>query len=131
MKDEVSVNACTDALRREIRRSRLQKDELLKAESALNFPKVAELFRVIDSSTLTAVVDESIKEKIESGQRVLTQELQNGSVQIYGSRAKEWALREFNHMPGLFSWELDYDPFLGFMAGVLPLVDGGANGYVI
>ena len=127
----VSVNACTDALRREIRRSRLQKDELLKAESALNFPKVAELFRVIDSSTLTAVVDESIKEKIESGQRVQTQELQNGSVQIYGSRAKEWALREFNHMPGLFSWELDYDPFLGFMAGVLPLVDGGANGYVI
>lgn len=128
---QVGVNACTEALRREIRRSRLQKDELLKAENALNFPKVAELFRVIDSSTLTAIIDEFLKEQIESGQRVLTQELQNGSVQIYGSRAKEWALREFDCMPGLFSWELGYDPFLGFMAGVLPLVDGGANGYMI
>ena len=128
---QVGVSACTEALRREIRRSRLQKDELLKAEGALNFPKVAELFRVIDSPTLTAVVDESIKEKIEYSQRVLTQDLQNGSVQIYGSRATEWALREFDRLPGLFSWELDYDPFLGFMAGVLPLVDGGADGYML
>ncbi|MDD9974422.1 MAG: CRISPR-associated endonuclease Cas3'' [Gemmatimonadota bacterium] len=128
---QVGVSACTEALRREIRRSRLQKDELLKAEDALNFPKVAELFRVIDSPTLTAVIDESIKEKFEYGQRVLTQDLQNGSVQIYGSRATEWALREFDRLPGLFSWELDYDPFLGFMAGVLPLVDGGADGYML
>ena len=127
----VSVSSCTEALRREIRRSRLKKDELVKAEYALNFPKVAELFRVIDSPTLTAVVDETLKEKIESSQRLLSQELQNGSVQIYGSRASEWALREFDHMPGLFAWELDYDSFLGFMAGVLPLVDGGAKGYVV
>ena len=127
----VGVSSCTEALRREIRRSRLKKDELLKAESALNFPKVAELFRVIDSPTLTAVVDEPLKEKIESGQRLPSQELQNGSVQIYVSRASEWGLREFNRMPGLFAWELGYDPFLGFMAGVLPLVDGGANGYMV
>ena len=127
----VSVSSCTEALRREIRRSRLKKDELLKAECALNFPKVAELFRVINSPTLTAVVDESLREMIESGQRLPSQELQNGSVQIYGSRASEWALREFDHMPGLFAWELGYDPFLGFMAGVLPLVDGGAKGYVV
>ena len=127
----VGVSSCTEALRREIRRSRLKKDELVKAEYALNFPKVAELFRVIDSPTLTAVVDEILKEKIESGQRLPSQELQNGSVQIYGSRASEWALREFDHMPGLFAWELDYDPFLGFMTGVLPLVDGGAKGYVV
>ncbi len=127
----VSVSSCTEALRREIRRSRLKKDELLKAECALNFPKVAELFRVINSPTLTAVVDESLREMIESGQRLPSQELQNGSVQVYGSRASEWALREFDHMPGLFAWELGYDPFLGFMAGVLPLVDGGETGYIV
>ena len=127
----VGVNSCTEALRREIRRSRLKKDELLKAECALNFPKVAELFRVIDSPTLTAVVDKTLQETIESGKCVPSQELQNGSVQIYASRAGEWALREFDHMPGLFAWELGYDPFLGFMAGVLPLVDGGAKGYVV
>ena len=127
----VGVNSCTEALRREIRRSRLKKDELLKAECALNFPKVAELFRVIDSPTLTAVVDKTLQEAIESGKCVSSQELQNGSVQIYASRAGEWALREFDHMPGLFAWELGYDPFLGFMAGVLPLVDGGAKGYVV
>ena len=104
---------------------------MLKAERAFDFPKVAELFRVIDSPTLTAVVDETLKEAIESGQRVTNQELQNGSVQIYTSRASEWTVREFDQVPGLFAWELDYDPFLGFMAGVLPLVDGGAQGYVV
>ena len=128
---QVGVSSCTEALRREIRRSRLKTDELVKAECALNFPKVDELFRVIDSLTLTAVVDDILKEKIESGQYLPSQDLQNGSVQIYRSRASEWALREFDHLPGLFVWELDYDPFLGFMAGVLPLVDGGAEGYII
>lgn len=129
--ERVGVSSCTEALRREIRRSRLKKDELLKAECALNFPKVAEFFRIIDSPTLTAVVDETLKETIESGQRVPSQELQNGSVQIYESRTREWTVREFEHVPGLFAWELGYDPFLGFMAGVLPLVDGSAKGYVI
>lgn len=128
---QVGVAWCTEALQREIRRSRLKKDELLKAERARNFPRVAELFRVIDSPTLTAVVYEILKEKIESGQPLPSQELQNGSVQIYGSRASEWALREFERMPGLFAWELEYDSFLGFMAGVLPLIDGGAEGYIV
>ena len=128
---QVGVSSCTEALRREIRRSRLKKDELLKAERAWDFPKVAELFRVIDSPTLTAVVDKALKEKVEAGQRVPSQELQNGSVQIYTSRAREWALREFDYMPGLFSWELEYTPFLGFMAGVLPLIDGGEMGYIM
>ena len=127
----VGVNFCTEALRREIRRSRLKKDEVFKAERALNFPKVAEIFRVIDSPTLTVLVDETLKETIESGQRVSNQEIQNGSVQIYGSRSREWAIREFDHVPGLFAWELRYDSFLGFMAGVLPLVDGSTKGYVI
>ena len=127
----VGVSYCTEALRREIRRSRLKMDELIKEECAMNFPRVAELFRVIDSPTVTALVDAVLKEKIESRQSLSSQELQDGSVQIYGSRASEWALREFDHMPSLFAWELDYDPFLGFMAGVLPLVDGGAKGYVV
>lgn len=129
---QVGVSSCTEALRREIRRSRLEKDDLLKAERNCNFPKVAELFRVINSpTTLTAVVDEALKENIESGQYVPSQELQSGSVQIYTSRAREWAVREFDHAPGLFAWDLEYDPFLGFMAGVLPLIDGGAKGYVV
>ena len=129
---QVGVSSCTEALRREIRRSQLKKDELLKAERAFSFPKVAELFRVIDSpTTMTAVVDRTLKEKISSGETVPNKKLQDGSVQIYGTRMNEWGVREFDHLPGLFAWELGYDPFLGFMAGVLPLVDGGASGYVI
>ncbi len=127
----VGVNFCTEALRREIRRSRMKKDELLKAECVLNFPKVAELFRVIDSQTQTVVVEKTLKDAIESGQDVPSQQLQNGSVEIYNSRTIDWAVREFDHVPGLFAWELEYDPFLGFMAGVLPLVDGGTKGYVV
>ena len=129
---QVGVNSCTKALRREIRRSRMKKDEVLKAERALNFPKVAELFRVIDSpTTLTAVVEETLKARIQSGQHVPNRELQNGSVQVYGSRVRDWGVREFDHVPGLFAWELEYNPFLGFMSGVLPLIDGGAKGYIL
>lgn len=128
----VGVSFCTEALRREIRRSQLRKAELLKAERGCNFPKVAELFRVIDSpTTVTTVVDRTLKEKISLGERVSNKQLQDGSVQIYGTRIGEWGVREFDHLPGLFAWELGYDPFLGYMAGVLPLVDGGAMGYVI
>lgn len=129
---QVGVSSCTEALRREIRRSQLRKDELLKAEREFNFPKVAELFRVIDSpTTVTAVVDRTLKDRISSGESVPSKQLQDGSVQIYGTRIQEWGVREFDHLPGLFAWELGYDSFLGFMAGVLPLVDGGAMGYVI
>lgn len=71
------------------------------------------------------------KEKISLRERVSNKQLQDGSVQIYGTRIGEWGVREFDHLPGLFAWELGYDPFLGFMAGVLPLVDGSAMGYVI
>ena len=117
----VGVKSCTEALRREIRRSWMKKNELLKAECALNFPKVAELFRVIDSPTVTAVADKTLQKTIDSGRHVSSQEIQNGSVQIYESRAREWAVREFDYMPGLLRWELEYEPFLGFMAGVLKL----------
>lgn len=128
---QVGVSSCTEALRREIRRSLLRKDDLLKAERALKFPKVADLFRVIDSPTVTAVVDGTLKQRMALGQPVTSQELQNGSVQIYTSRVSEWGVREFDHMPGLFAWELGYNPFLGFMDGVLPLVDGGTQGYIV
>ena len=128
---KVGVHSCTEALRREIRRSRIKKEALLKAELAHDFPKVEELFQIIDSPTLTAVVDEKLKDAIGSGLRIPNQEIQNGSVQIYESRVRDWAIREFDHVPGLFKWELGYDSFLGFMTGVLPLVDGGAKGYVL
>lgn len=128
---QVGVSSCTEALRREIRRSQLKKSEILKAERGCNFPKVAELFRVIDSpTTVTAVVDRTLKERISSGESVPSIQLQDGSVQIYGTRIQEWGVREFDRVPGLFAWELGYDSFLGFMAGVLPLVDSGEEGFI-
>jgi CRISPR-associated endonuclease/helicase Cas3 len=55
----VSPEFCTEALRREITQEGMpkKKEDILVAERNSDFPTVEELFRVIASNTLTAVVD--------------------------------------------------------------------------
>lgn len=104
---------------------------ILKAERNADFPTVEELFRVISSNTLTAVVDRTIIERLEDRQKVTRDDLQGGSVQIWQNRADEWGASDFEFIPGLKKWSLPYDSFLGYMAGVLPLIDGGKDGFII
>jgi hypothetical protein len=124
---------CTEALRREIRlagRGELNR-ELREAEEALDFPRVKELFRVIAQETVTAVVDPGLQGHLDSGAAVDWRELQQVSVQVYASRAVDFALRDFSHFPGLKGWTLGYDAFLGYMAGVLPLRDADGVAFIV
>jgi hypothetical protein len=70
-------------------------------------------------------------ERLERGEQVGRDELQAGSVQIWQNRAEDWGTSDFALIPGLRKWSLPYDPFLGYMAGVLPLIDRGHTGYII
>ena len=128
--EKISPEFCTEAFRREIRQEGIRKikEEILKAERNSDFPKVEELFRVIASDTVTAVVDKVLMRRLENGENVTRDEIQGGSVQIWQSRAQDWGLEDFEYVPGLKRWRLTYDAFLGYMAGVLPLVDGGQTG---
>lgn len=135
-KKNVSAEACTEALRLEIVQAGMKKtnEQILIAERNANFPKVEELFRVITSNTLTAVVDPTMIECLEDPKRrnqVRRDDLQGASVQIWQNRADEWGASDFEFIPGLKKWMLRYDSFLGYMAGVLPLIDGGKGGFII
>lgn len=44
------------------------KERILKAERTADLPTVEELFRVITSNTLTAVIEQSLIQRLERGQ---------------------------------------------------------------
>lgn len=137
----VSAEYCTEALRQEIRGRGMpeRKNEIDVAERNANFPRVEELFRIIDSETVTAIVDQSLILRLESHDHAIREsvtraELQSASVQIWHSKEQEFGLEGLNVVYGyddLRKWTLSYDRFLGYMAGVLPLVDMGKDGFII
>lgn len=148
----VAPDFCKEALKREIRWDNALNDELLRAENTgdsrvTDFPKVAELFRVIDSNTVTVVIACDLQEQLQlgnwcskppckrdycartqherqkKGKWCGTDVLQKHSVQIWGWRAEELRLEEFPKFPGVYGWGLAYDSFLGYMTGLLPAIE--------
>ena len=91
----------------------------LKEEDAMAFETVNEKFNVIDSDTVSVIVDEALAScsGIWQGD---WQTLQKKSVSIRRSKVKEWNLREC--VTGIYQWTLQYDDFLGYMSGVLDLM---------
>ena len=125
---KIAPEFCKEALKREIRWNNALNEELLKAESTGNarnadFQKVAELFKVIDAKTVTVVVAEKLKDQLSQGKWCGREELQKHSVQIWGWRAEDLHLEAFARFPNLYRWNLPYDPFLGYMAGLLPKIE--------
>jgi CRISPR-associated endonuclease/helicase Cas3 len=131
--DHISPEWCTEAMRREIRQDGLRSacDEILKAERAYRFPDVADRFTVIDSHTVTAIVDEQLVKKLEHRERVSPNQIQTLSVQIWKYRGPEYGLAPIVGFPGLYAWKLMYDHFLGYMAGVLQLRGHEQHGSIV
>jgi CRISPR-associated endonuclease/helicase Cas3 len=124
---------CTEAMRREIRQEGLRgvAGEILKAEQARQFPQVTEKFVVIGADTITAVVEPGLAAKLRAREKVRAGDLQLGSVQIWRHHEAEYALEQVAGYPGLYCWKLAYDGFLGYMAGVLKMVDHKQHGTII
>lgn len=125
---KVAPEFCKEAIRREIRWDNALSDELLRAESSgdarnSDFPKVAELFKVIDSTTVTVVITGELQEQLRDGRWCGRETLQKHSVQVWGWRVEELGLEEFPRFPGIYGWRLAYDNFLGYMAGLLPAIE--------
>ena len=139
VEDQVSPDFCTETLRREIAQEGMpkKKKDIDIAERNADFPTVEKLFRIIDSDTVTAIVDEALVLRLEdmkANEKITRAELQSASVQIWHSKEQEFGLERLDRVRGyedLRKWKLPYDRFLGYMAGVLPLVDGGRNGFII
>jgi CRISPR-associated endonuclease/helicase Cas3 len=123
----VTPDDCKEALRREICLSGL-KDKIRNFEDAKDFPEVHSLFRVIDANTYTVVVDDIVKQRLKNWDKVSWQEIQNCSVQIWGTRIESLCVPQFERYPNLYEWNLAYDDFLGYMAGVLQVEEFSAKG---
>lgn len=116
--NRVTPDDCKEALRREVCLNGL-KDKIRDFEDAKDFPEVHSLFRVIDANTYTVVVDDMVKQRLKNWGKVSWQEIQNCSVQIWGTRIESLHIPQFAKYPNMYEWNLAYDDFLGYMAGVL------------
>lgn len=125
----ISPDLCTEALKREIRIIGTDLKKLKKAESEMNFPAVEKDFKVINTDTRVVVVDELIMCRIEKYENIEWRDIQKGSVQIWGYKLDKLGIQEFKEKPGLYKWVLDYDDFIGYMAGIITMEDflSGSN----
>lgn len=117
---EISPMLSTQSIADEIRLSGVgsKYKELLVYENTNSFQSVEKSFQVIDSDTRIVVVDKEIASKLKYD-KVNWQELQKNSVQIAYYKLKELGAQEV--LPDIYVWNLAYNDFLGYMAGIVQL----------
>lgn len=92
--------------------------KLVEDEVLQDFPLVEKEFRVIDTDTRIVVIDQDLADRICRG-KVDWRELQKKSVQI--AKYKLVELRTPEVLENIYRWNLNYDGFLGYMAGIVQL----------
>lgn len=122
----------TEALRRELMSDTEDKHKRLqKMEDEMDYPEVANLYKVIASDTRLVVVDKTLIEKLEGFQRIDPKELNRKSVQLWANKINKLGLDFVKgyENSNLYAWPYNYDPnFLGYMQGVLPLLERELSG---
>jgi CRISPR-associated endonuclease/helicase Cas3 len=127
---------CTEALQREINLDFGQTESLarniLQHEKDADYPEVANLCRLITADTQTVLVDQDLIARFESQdplQFPKAKEVMLNSVQIWKSRLADLDPRPIGFGDELFALRAEqYDDFLGYMKGVLPLLAGQRAG---
>ena len=131
----VAPEHCREALKKEAQRDNPTKviARLFGAEDAYDFPEVAQLFRVIATDTRTVLVNHEIEKRLKSSSRAERpdwKQIMENSVQVWSNRLP---FLPFRPLPGLDDilviQENCYDNFLGYMKGVLPLLQAGQKGF--
>jgi len=124
----VSQELCTDAISDEIRLRGVSGayKEMLKSEKSSEFRSVAEKFKVIDADTRFVVINPSIAERVKSGD-IYWPELQENSVRIWGYKLAQLGIPLI--ADDIYLWNLGYDDFLGYMAGLLS--KGDPSSYIV
>ncbi len=120
--NKIGPEFCKEAMRREIRernQGRLENDPIVRAEMNRKFPEVDELFKVISSNTIAVVIDEDMRRRLENNEKIRPSELQQKTVNIYSNKAETYGVAPIQGFNDLYAWTLDYDDFIGYMAGVL------------
>ncbi|MDP2158638.1 MAG: hypothetical protein Q8K68_13135, partial [Nitrospirota bacterium] len=80
--------------------------------------------------TITVIVDDDLRQRLERRERVEPSELQQKSINIYSTKAMTYGVAPIHRFDNLYRWTLKYDDFLGYMAGVLPLTNFADNCFI-
>jgi len=121
LRDEIIIpELSTQSIRDEIAMYGLSgvHKKLVVNEQLQNFKWVEREFKVIETDTRLVVVSESVAERLQHG-RIDWQLLQRVSVQIAKYKLQE--LKTPVVMDNIYLWNLEYNNFLGYMAGILKL----------
>ena len=125
-----------EAMKREITQGGLNRaKELAKAENEMEYPTVSELCRVITDQSTLVLVNPDVAKAIRKGEKVSHLCLLRESVRVWTSKIERkqlplsLVLGSEGDPNALYSWDAEYDPdFLGYMAGVLPILEGLSHG---
>ena len=115
---EIAPVLSTDSISKELRRHGDSGvyEKLIKNEKLKDFERVNKDFKVIESDTCIAVVDPLFIERMRNG-KARWRELQMNSVHVARYKLKELKIPKI--MTDIYHWDLPYDAFLGYMAGVV------------
>ena len=116
IKPELSTKSITDEI--ELYAVSEKYKKLVGNEELLNFPFVEKEFKVIDTDTRIVVIDRDVADGIYRG-KIDWRELQKNSVQIAKYKLDELKTPEV--LENIYRWNLNYDDFLGYMAGIIQL----------
>ena len=100
---KIEAKFCGDAFKRELDRADIKPflDQLRREENAQSFETVEEIFRVISATTFTAVVKPELTERLNKFEPVPFRELQDGSVQLWLGKERDFQLPEIARLPGI------------------------------
>ncbi len=133
-----SPDDCTDAIQREIFQDHGEKasrmEAIFQAETDADYPKVAKLCRIIDGDTKTVVIEKNLIHRLQNPDRSQWpdwREMMLGSVQLWANRLDpgQMPVKPLGRDKEIWAWIGDYNSFLGYMAGVLPLLKAGQTGF--
>jgi CRISPR-associated endonuclease/helicase Cas3 len=130
---------CTEALQREINsgvgETEKLAEKILQHEKDADYPEVAKLCRLITADTQTVLVNQDLIARFESRDPERfpnTKEVMLNSVQIWKSRLPDLDPRPLGFGDDLFGLRNEqYDGFLGYMRGILSLLEAKPIGAII
>ena len=133
----IDMSLCTKAIEQEIRQglslnTDSQNNPLTNAEERFEFEEIESKFKVIpDNDTCLAVVDKAIIERINDNAEISWKDIQRGSVRVRQKLVNKLGIQESHRFPGIFIWDIEYSPFIGYMEAVLKHQMIDENSYAI
>ena len=133
---KVNPDHCTEAMMKEVRernRGMAKDDPIVIAEKAGKYPEVAELFKVIEEGeAFTVVIDDALRDRIEAGEKPSKEDMQTLTVRMRLDQINRLRLPHIGRYPDLFfCYPECYDEFLGYMKGILQVIEHVQDGSIV